>query len=295
MNISFAIVNWHGGLVFEQCIASIRTAIKSCPLKCEIVIVDNGSMNKDLVFLNDDENVTLIRNQTNVGFAKGTNQSIERCRGKYLFILNNDVILKSSDITSIFQCMEEHSEVGVLAPKLIYPDGRLQKSISGLPTLFDIFCFTFKLSKIRSNWDRWKQNDFDYTKIGEAAQPMFSALFMRKAVWDEVGTLDERFPILFNDVDWFFRFQKFKKWRSLYYPHFTCIHHHKMSVDRHIYKKIYYQATGLYKYFVKNHNLSISEHLFLVLLCLSIFSGKLVIEPLKKFGRLLESRAAGSV
>lgn len=285
MDISFAIVNWQGGVVFEKCIASIHNVIKNSPLQCEIVIVDNGSKKEELAFLNNDRNMLLMHNQTNVGFAKGTNQSIEMCHGEYLFILNNDVILETTDLTDIYKFMEENSDVGILAPKLIYPDGRLQKSISGLPSLFDIYSYTLMLSKINPQLDKWKLDHFDYSRIGEVQQPMFSALFTRRIVWDEIGGLDERFPLLFNDVDWFFRFHKSGKWKCLFYPHFSCVHYHKLSVDKHIFKKIYYQTTGMYRYFIKNHNLSFLEHMSLIFLCFAVFTGKMIIEPTRRLLR----------
>ncbi|HVO85374.1 MAG TPA: glycosyltransferase family 2 protein [Syntrophobacteria bacterium] len=282
LDISFAIVNWKGGAVFEKCIASVREAKDGSPLRCEIVVVDNASTEEELTFLRECGEVTLIRNARNLGFARGTNQSIERCRGKYLFILNNDVILQDHDLTTIFSLMEAHKEIGVLAPRLIYPDGRLQKSISGLPTLFDVFCYSIRLSKINARFDRWKQSDFDYSSIRDAAQPMFSALFLRKEVWDQIGPLDEDFPMLFNDVDWFFRFHEKQKWRCIFYPNFVCVHYHKMSINKRIHSKIYYQVMGLYRYFVKHYQLSFSAYLFLISLCSCILCGKLVVEPLRK-------------
>jgi N-acetylglucosaminyl-diphospho-decaprenol L-rhamnosyltransferase len=290
MDISFAIVNWKGGSVFEKCVASIEEAIAGSSLVCEVVVVDNGSAEKELAFLSKYTNIVLVRNPTNLGFARGTNQSIEKSLGKYLFILNNDVILKTRDLSVIYRFMEENLEVGVLAPKLLYPNGRVQESISGLPDLLDVFSRAFMLSKINPKWDRWEQVDFDYTKVGEALQPMFSALFMRKDVWHEIGPLDERFPLLFNDVDWFFRFHEMKRWKCIFYPYFTCIHYHKMSVDRRVLRKSYLQATGLYRYFVKNHNLGVAAYLFLVVLCCIIFLGKLIIEPSRKLRRALMPR-----
>lgn len=287
MDISFAIVNWKGGSVFEKCVASIEDAIAASSLVCEVVIVDNESADRELDFLTKYTNILLLRNRRNVGFARGVNQSIAKSSGKCLFILNNDVILKSKDLDTIYRFMEENGQVGVLAPKLMYPDGRLQRSVSGLPSVFDVFCFFVGLSKIHTRWDRWKLNAFDYTKVGEAMQPMFSALLVRRDVWDQTGPLDECFPILFNDVDWFFRFHKMKKWKSVFYPYFTCIHYHKMSVDRRIYRKIYFQATGLYRYFVKNHDLAMPSYLLLVFLCCFIFLGKLIIEPSRKLRRAL--------
>jgi len=77
--ISFAIVNWRGGSIFEQCLASIAAEVEANQdLPCEVVVVDNGSTHEEIRFLYKYPFVRVIRNDRNVGYAIGTNQSLGR-------------------------------------------------------------------------------------------------------------------------------------------------------------------------------------------------------------------------
>ncbi|MGH8609288.1 MAG: hypothetical protein ACREX9_18305 [Gammaproteobacteria bacterium] len=91
----------------------------------------------------------MIRNDRNVGYAIGTNQSLRACSGEYyVFLLNNDVILLSGILRGLHEYMAQHTKIGVRAPKLLYPAGRLQRSVRGPPTVSGLFHSLFLLDGI---------------------------------------------------------------------------------------------------------------------------------------------------
>ncbi len=264
--ISFAIVNWKGGRIFEQCLASIAGEVEANhELPCEVVVVDNGSSHEEIRFLYKYPFVRVIRNDRNVGYAIGTNQSLRACSGEYVFLLNNDVILSSGILRGLHEYMVQHATIGVIAPRLLYPDGRLQRSVRGLPTVSDFFYSLFLLDRFSRRSDHWHQRRFDYNTPSFVEQPMFSALLMRAGVWREVGELDEQFPLFFNDADWFRRFHAMGKWNCLYWPFQTCYHVHGMSTSRRRFRKVLESSTAMYRYFKKHDRLNFIQRLLLVL------------------------------
>jgi N-acetylglucosaminyl-diphospho-decaprenol L-rhamnosyltransferase len=264
--ISFAIVNWKGGSIFERCLASIAAEVEANKdLRCEVVVVDNGSALQEIRFLYKYPFVRVLRNDRNEGYATGTNQSLRACSGEYVFLLNNDVILLSGILRGLHEYMAQHATIGVIAPKLLYPDGRLQRSVRGLPTVSDVFHSLFLLDRFSRRFDHWHHRRFDYDTPSFVEQPMFSALLICAAVWREVGELDEQFPLFFNDVDWFRRFHAMGKWKCLYWPFHTCYHVHGMSTGRRPFRKVLESSTGMYRYFRKHDRLNFIQRLRLFL------------------------------
>ena len=85
--ISIVIVNWNSGSLLEGCIRSLLQHAE----ESEIVIVDNGSEDSSLNFLEEiDSDLKIIRNSQNVGYAAGNNIGWRACNGDMVLFLNPD-------------------------------------------------------------------------------------------------------------------------------------------------------------------------------------------------------------
>ncbi len=252
--ISFLIVNWNGGDIFKQCICSIeKNIIQAGIKKYEIVVVDNHSSDFDQEWLLFKKNIRFTRNQTNLQFATGTNQCVDYSTGDILFFLNNDVILGDNCLSALLICLKS-GRADAVVPKLLYPNGDIQYSIRGFPTLFNILTASIGLHLFVKRLDTWLLRSFDYSRKQHVDQPMFSAVLMNRVTWDRVGRMDGKFPLLFNDVDWFFRFHR-RKLKCLYLPEAEAIHIHGMSVNKNMFKKIIRSVASMICYFKKHKHL----------------------------------------
>src|SRR6202035_4309649 len=79
--------------------------------------------------------VTLLRNSTNLGFARSNNQAASLTRGRYLFFLNNDTLLPAGALGQLVQFAESHPEIGMVGPRLRDGRGEVQVSCRPRPTL----------------------------------------------------------------------------------------------------------------------------------------------------------------
>lgn len=277
--ISFLIVNWQGGRVFKDCIRSILSECsKSDLFNYEIIVVDNNSSDLDEEWLRSIKNVNLIKNKKNHKFSYATNQSVSASRGEFIFILNNDIILHKNSVHVLLRELIKDKNIDLVAPKLVYPNGEIQKSIVGLPSLLDVFCTSIGINNLGGGFDNWINNQFNYKKrqrvTGQAA---FSAMLLKRRVWDLIGQLDERFPLLWNDTDWFYRFQSNNS-VCYYIPHAKATHIHGMSVNRNRIKKIAESTKSMYLYFKKNHKLKNIKLIALIIICGYTFCIRIILE-----------------
>jgi len=282
--ISFAIVNWNGGNVFRQSISSIIAEAEREQLSYEIVVVDNGSTDDSFEWLDRIPNVRLYRNGSNRMFSKATNQSVRLAKGSTLIILNNDVVLVSGCLEKLIPAS---NQADAAVPRLINPDGTQQLSIRGIPGLIDVLAEAMGLGAFLSSADRWIKRRFKYDIKQFVEQPMFSAIIMRRETWSQVGDLDTGMPLLFNDVDWFRRFQRLAM-KCLYVPDAHAVHFHGMSVNRNRFRRIVSSTVGLTRYFQKDKS---PYWMPVVLLVATLtFWGRIVVELLKSV-RLVHPRS----
>ncbi len=226
IRVSIIIVSWNAKAYLDLCLASISD--KTCAAPWEIIVVDNASTDGSPELVTQKyPHVRLIRNETNLGFAKANNIGATYSRGQYLGFINSDVEVLDAGITRLVDYCDSHPEAGLVGPHIYGADGKTQRSCRGFPTLWNMLCRALALDtlfprlKIVSGYSLsyWPQNELKQVDI-------LSGCFWlaRKTAVAQVGLLDENFFIYGEDMDWCKRFRK-GGWKLAYVPAAEAIHY----------------------------------------------------------------------
>ncbi len=130
-DLSILIVNWNGGDMLRNLLASIEKTRGN--LAVETIVVDNASTDSSLNAAADFPNTTLLRNPQNQGFARGNNQAARAANAEFLLLLNNDTLVRENALQFLTQFLRDHPQVVAVGPKLIGADGKPQRSGRNLP------------------------------------------------------------------------------------------------------------------------------------------------------------------
>ena len=123
--VSGSIVTFNNISTIEKTLETIFTQTKDIDFK--LYIVDNGSSDGTPEFVeNNFPQVSVIRNEKNVGFGAGHNIIINSVESSYHAIINPDIVLKENVIKKMVDYMEENQDIGLLSPRICFPDGRDQ-------------------------------------------------------------------------------------------------------------------------------------------------------------------------
>ena len=135
MDLSFIIVSNNHFEYVKKLLHSF--SIIKTDFKFEIILIDNRSNDGLVEFVNKNyRNIKLFAEQKKRGFSANNNIGINASKGKYIFLLNPDTYLIQENMIELaVNYMENHPNVGVLAPKLLNPDQSFQFSIRRYPTL----------------------------------------------------------------------------------------------------------------------------------------------------------------
>lgn len=235
MKLSVIIVNWNTAALLRACLLSLRKAVTELAGGAEVIVVDNASSDGSAAMVRGEfPEVRLIANDRNAGYAAGNNQGLRMAQGEAVLLLNPDTEVPAGALERLLNVLEAHPDVGAVAPRLIGPDGRPQASVRGFPApgallaeclgLAALFPRSRRLGSYRlRHWPLDDERDVD--------QPMMSCLLIRRQALDDVGLLDEAFPIFFNDVDWCYRARQ-RGWRIRFTPRVDVLHHGGASTSQ---------------------------------------------------------------
>lgn len=254
-DLSIVIVNRNTRDLLHDCLRSIRELPD--PVRCEVILVDNGSTDGSAEMAEElFPETRLIRNRTNTGYAFPNNQGLAVSRGRYALLLNSDTVLHPRSLGRLVEFMDAHPEVGACGPALEYPDGSLQRSCYSIPTPRTQFCRMLALDALfpRSRWLGNQHLGFDHRHTAPVEALLGAALLCRREVLEEVGGLDERFRIHYNDFDWCRRILG-AGWR-IYFVHDASVVHHSAATTRIENGRLRIQGElvrNLFDYFRKHH------------------------------------------
>lgn len=224
--ISVVIVSWNARDFLLQCLASLYA--EECRYPVEIIVVDNASSDGSAEHVASCyPRVRLIRNASNLGFAKANNVGIAASTSKYVCLVNSDVKVLPNCINSLVEYCEEYSGVGMAGPRVIGGDGKLQRSCRGFPTVWNMFCRALALDTIFPKAKVFTGYSLRYWPQDTCrAVDILSGCFwlVRREALLEVGVLDESFFMYGEDMDWCKRFHN-HGWNLVFVPTAEAIHY----------------------------------------------------------------------
>ncbi len=226
MDISIIIVNWNTKHLLLDCIGSLLSN-KNC-YKTEIIVVDNGSTDGSRQAIREHfPEVKLIWNKSNVGFAKANNTGIKASTGRYMALVNTDIVAGKGCLEQMCRYMDQNPSIGILGPKLLWPDMSLQISCRRFPTLWNNFCPAIGLTRLFDHVRFFSDEHmryFGHDSICDVDALMGAFMLVRKKAIDQVGMLDELFFFYCEEIDWCKRFHN-ASWRVAFFPQAQAVHY----------------------------------------------------------------------
>jgi len=172
--------------------------------------------------------VRFIAFKENAGFLRLVNRGIKEAKGKYYLILNADIIIDKRSVNVLFDYLRSNPEVGLIGPKLLNFNGKLQYSCFQFYTpLIILYRRTFlgNFGFARKRIDEFLLKKQDHNKPMEVDWIMGSAMMTSRRAVKKVGLMDESFYMYFEDVDWSRRFWE-NGFKVVYCPYAAMFHYH---------------------------------------------------------------------
>jgi len=255
VDLSIIIVTYNNEREIEQCLSSVKFAIQS--LRAQLIIIDNDSGDNTVTLIKNQKSLfkrfNLIENNFNFGFTKAVNQGLKQATGNYVLLLNPDTKILPDTFKKLFPLFKKDEQIGIIAPQFLNADGSIQPSCRRFPrhrdVLFHILGLTYVLPHHKI-FNYWKMGDFDHAATRYVDQPQGAFLLTHRKALEQVGLLDEQFPMFFSDVDWCRR-QIENRWKILFTTEVNIIHHKGRSVYQNRVPLIWSSHISFYRYLKK--------------------------------------------
>ena len=254
MDLSVIIVNYNVKYFLQQALVSLEKALSG--YKTEYFVVDNNSNDGSVEFLRENfPDVNVIANKENFGFGKANNQALKIAGGKYLLIVNPDVVVGEKSIKTLIDFLESNPESGAVGPKIVDREGKFELgSRRGFPTPFAAFSKITGLAALFPRSRLFAKYNLTYLDIDEQCEvDSLSGAFMliKREIYEKVGGFDEDFFMYGEDIDLCYRIKN-GGWKIFYLPSAEIIHYKGESTLRSDIntRKAFFGAMHL---FVKKH------------------------------------------
>lgn len=220
----------------------------------EAIYVDNCSTDGSLDFIKANyPQVKIIANTEPLGFGENNNKGVFASIGKYIAIINPDIVMHSESLDKLFAFAENHSNVGIIVPKLLNSDGTLQYSVRCFISL------SILLARMRTKGndkaidkeiDRYLCRNLDYSKTQTVDWAIGAAFFLSRNIFAELGGFDIDYFLYMEDEDICLRSWKLDK-PVVYYPEAVMTHNHLRGSSK-LGKKTFLHLNSMKTFFHKH-------------------------------------------
>jgi len=206
IKVSAVMLNYNSKYFPKMCFEAFERG--KTGFEWEFVAVDNASTEHESVEymekMAEKGKMKLIKSPKNVGFAAGNNLGAKAARGKYVLILNPDIFVNENSVQKMVDYMDSHPDVGVIGPKLVYPNDDVQDSCRRHMKFSDLVIkrtFLKKLPLFKKRVEKYTMEDFDHSQVQEVDLLVGACLMIPRKVYEEVGGFDDRYFLFMEDFD----------------------------------------------------------------------------------------------
>lgn len=231
MSLSLVIVHYRTGEALARLMVSLVQA-RPAPLG-EIIVVNNSGepVEEILAGAGSPWPTRVVHPGKNVGYARGVNAGIRAAAGGDVLILNPDVRVLEGSIETLLQAAEAHPRAGIVAPKLLNPDGTLQLSARRFYNWRTLLLRRIPLGPFVAKSRALREHvmaDWDHVGTRRVDWVLGAAMLVRRQAMRDVGLMDERYFLYFEDVDWCQRMGR-HGYEVLYVPDARMFHDYARS------------------------------------------------------------------
>lgn len=263
LDLAIIIVSYNTKDLLRACLRSVYAS--TGPYAFHVTVVDNASRDGSLDMVRREfPQAAAIAAPRNGGFAYANNIGL-RSYGfgqhrnpaglpRYALLLNPDTELPPTALAAMIDLMDRRPDLGAAGPKLVLPDGRLDKACRrSFPSPASFIYRGLGLSKLFPRSRRFGQYNLTYLAEDEETEVdsvVGAFMLVRREAIEQVGLLDEAFFMHGEDLDWAFRLKK-AGWRVWYYPRVQVLHHKGAASRGNVrVRYAFYQAMVI---FVRKH------------------------------------------
>jgi GT2 family glycosyltransferase len=252
LDLSVVLLNYNGGALAGDV---LRAALASEGVRLGVVVVDNASndgsldgMRQVVASLPEDARVhpvVFLRPDQNLGYPGGNNLGLYALHARYLLLLNGDAVVEPDTFAQLVGFMDATPRAGACGPRLNWPDGAAQPfSHGGNPTPLYLLrrALAQRSGRYLHDWDGGEPREVDWVAG--------TCLCLRAAALAEVGILDERIFMYFEDTDICARLRQ-RGWPAYFVPSASLVHHNKPSMADRPRRERYYR--GLSQYYTRHY------------------------------------------
>jgi GT2 family glycosyltransferase len=227
MEISIIVTSYRNPQLLKVCLDSIKKTVIN--IEYELIVADSETQEDTEMMMREDyPDIVFFPFKKNVGLQALLKKAIESSHGKYLLLLNGDIVVTEDSVYKLLEYIKQNVLVGMLGPKLLNFNGTLQYSCFRFyKPLTIIYRRTFlgRLPFAKKHLDWFLMMDYKHNEIKEVDWLMGSALMISRKAIEKVGLMDPRYFLYMEDVDWCRRFWE-NGFKVVYYPLIGMHHYH---------------------------------------------------------------------
>jgi GT2 family glycosyltransferase len=217
-DVSVVVVTFNALPWIERSLESVRDH--------ETIVVDHGSTDGTLDLVRERFPDVRVIEQDNRGMGAGNNTGMRAAQGHYVLLLNSDAWLVDDALERLVAYADANPDVALAGPRLLNPDGTLQRSVRGFPTIWRLateYLFLRKLAPRSRALNAFYGGGFDHGATREVESLQGAVLLVRQEAADAVGLFDEDFFMFSEETDWTYRFRQ-AGWKVVFVAEAEAVH-----------------------------------------------------------------------
>ncbi|MGE3911061.1 MAG: glycosyltransferase family 2 protein, partial [Chloroflexota bacterium] len=246
--LTAVVVSYNRRDLVARCLDSLLADPEAPSL--EVIVVDNASQDGAATMLAEQyPGVRVIANDVNVGYGRACNQGLAVAQGRYLLVLNQDIVVRPGSLAALVRFADEHPDAGLVGARLEYEDGRFQHSAFRFPDAKQAFYGFFDNLVPLDSEQNGRYPAAHYERPFAAEHLLGACLLIRREAAEQVGLFDPVFFMYYEETDLCARMVT-AGWRNYYCPEARVMHvsaastsaaSEKMSVEFHRSQAIFYR------------------------------------------------------
>jgi N-acetylglucosaminyl-diphospho-decaprenol L-rhamnosyltransferase len=247
IEVSFCVVNTEQRELLVRCLDAVAAERAALPFETEVLVLDNASRDGSAGAARRHGTTTeVIALEQRRGKGENDTALLQRARGRYALLLNEDSELRSGCVAALHAALEGHPGAAGAGARLLRPDGTPQPSAWRFPsptTALAGALFLHRRFTVQSRGDKTREVDWAQS----------AALLVRTAAARDIGWFDPRFFVYSDEVDFCKRLRD-AGWSMLYVPAAIAVHHEQLATDAVPERRIVELSRNRDRYMLKHHS-----------------------------------------